>query len=142
MLSSRADSIANRNKDNSYEPEAAASVEEFDLSQSHPDLAPARHRRAPHLRFQNKSMSSGQLMAIAAKYATVAGDRIHPSALMRSLANSEKEDVNVAEGEAMNIKPLQSSPDPDSSKPEDILPETPPPVYHNDSDDRTFLNSL
>nr|CAB3232141.1 metal transporter CNNM4 [Phallusia mammillata] len=58
------------------------------ISQSHPDLAPPR-KHPPFLSQQNKSMSSGQLMAIAAKYATVAGDRIHHSGLIRSVPDAD-----------------------------------------------------
>lgn len=94
-LSSSTD--ANSNKNNRYD--GVASREHYDISQSHPDLAPPHRQRAPHLRFQNKSMSSGQLMAIAAKYASVAGDRVHPTAIMRSIANSEIGDVSSAESE-------------------------------------------
>ena len=36
-------------------------------------------------------------MAIAAKYATVAGDRVHPNALMRTITNSQIGGISNAE---------------------------------------------
>ena len=142
---SRAGSLANRNKNNSYERDSGK-AEEFDISQSHPDLAPARQKRAPHLRFQNKSMSSGQLMAMAAKYATIAGDRIHPSSLLRSLPNDDDGqnecDKTATEGENANFKPPPSSPNDFSSQKSDAVPLESSLVYNNESEDRTLLNSL
>lgn len=58
------------------------------ISHSQPDLGPLR-KRPPFLAKHNKSLSSGQLMAIAAKYATVAGDRVHHLNLPRPLAGRD-----------------------------------------------------
>jgi len=87
-------------------------------------------------------------MAMAAKYATIAGDRIHPSSLLRSLPNNEDPDQNegdqvTCEGENVNLKPPLSSPsEPALSKSEVTPPESPPPSYDNEIEDRTLLDSL
>nr|XP_009861982.1 metal transporter CNNM4 isoform X2 [Ciona intestinalis] len=60
------------------------------LSQSHPDLA---RQRAPYL--QSKSVSSGHLMAIAAKYANVAGDRVHHGSLIMAVNSPRPLDENL-----------------------------------------------
>ena len=87
-------------------------------------------------------------MAIAAKYATIAGDRVHPSSLLRSLPNSEDggqadgEQVTT-EGENVNLKPPLFSPsEPSLSKTDATPPDSPPPAYQNENEDRTLLDSL
>ncbi|XP_076813987.1 metal transporter CNNM4-like [Clavelina lepadiformis] len=89
---------SSKNNNNRYDDELSGDSgdsTQFHVTQSHPDLAPAR-KRPPYLTQQSKSMSSGQLMAIAAKYATVAGDRVNPSTLMRSsTVTSRRSSLNV-----------------------------------------------
>ena len=136
-LSLQSESIPNQNASSGYE-EGDKNTEGFDISQSHPDLAPGQHRHAPQLRFQSKSMSSGQLMAMAAKYATIAGDRVHPTALLRSLAASEQGESQEENSDSKNpSRPRSCSAD----HPVDVTNEdsSAPGTSLQDDNERTLL---